>query len=117
MRYINFFRFLLMERDNKCVSWLSPHGKFYPVDKAHGKTDIGILNTLDKRDIVNGMWKRGYIRVTYQGDRLYAHIEGNRMNDKQKQCLINLAIENDFDYIYYDTGDDGSIMWSTHDQI
>ena len=92
---------------------LSPDGKLIPLKNMnHG--DYAQRQGTD----IEGLWKAGYFRITFYGDKLYAHNEFNvDLNYRQKSELINYAIESGFTHVVVDMGHDERVIWSAFDQV
>lgn len=92
----------------KDYGWLTPTGQYLPVLDNHGKSlreyNIGVS--------YDDAFSKGYVRVTFVGNALYANIEGSRgIYPKQKRELINIALETGKDQVVYDYGIDSKIIW------
>lgn len=100
-------------------SWLSPHGNFIPLQSMdhHGVARILSRGEEDRKNPIMALWRRGYQRLIYDGDKLYTHNEMSPPNDVQKRNLIQLAKEEGFSEIFWDYGDDSKLLWSAHDVL
>jgi hypothetical protein len=93
-------------------SWLSPGGEFHPVTGGSHSADA------QKRGkSIEGMWKDGWHRVTHVGKMLIAHNEHRGLNGKQKQALIDHAIEEKHTHVMHDNGEDEKVIWSEEDKV
>lgn len=99
----------------KRYSWQYPNGMFIPVAYSHGSDAVKLSG--DVKDPIMAAWKKGYMRITHMGNGLIAHNEVMPPNDKQKQALINLAMETGDVEVEYDSGEDMKILWSIHDTL
>jgi hypothetical protein len=97
----------------KRYSWLTPYGAFIPVKYSHGSDAVSF--TGNQKDPIMSAWKKGYIRVVFNGNVLIAHNEVMPPNEKQKSKLIDLAKETGDYSIEYDSGKNQKILWSIHD--
>jgi hypothetical protein len=88
-------------------SWLSPRGEFVPLN---GISHMDHSYSLGLN--IGDMWQKGWFRINYLGDKIYANNEKLFINDRQKKALIDAAIENNMNYIVYDSGEDEKIIWS-----
>lgn len=108
----SFKEWLFSENKEILHSWLSPQGKFIPLmGKSHGDYAQFLGSNIDQ------MWQKGWARIIYFADKIYAHNEKMPINSNQKKALIDAAIENHMNYVVYDSGDDEKIIWSEFDKI
>lgn len=104
--------FVWLENRENLHSWLSPTGKFVPLmGKSHGDYAQSLGSNIDQ------MWEKGWARIIYFADKVYAHNEKMPLNFKQKNSLIDAAIENNMNHVVYDSGDNETIIWSELDKI
>jgi len=108
---------LLNEMDvaRKRYSWQYPNGMFIPVKSSHGQDAYKLTGVND--DPIMSLWKKGYQRVVFMGNVLIAHNEVIPPNDKQRQALIDLAIETGDNMVEYDGGEKNAILWSANDVL
>jgi hypothetical protein len=59
--------------EHKIYSWQKPDGQFVSVRKSHGEDARNI--TKDTGDAIMQLWKRGWMRITFNGTYLMAHNE------------------------------------------
>ena len=104
----------------KAYSWQRPDGSFRPVveyDHAESAEKITGQKTIDA---VMNLWKKGWqrIRYSYNKKALFCHNEFIPPNDKQKEELINLAMEGDFgELIYEGENIKGTVIWSKENTL
>lgn len=99
----------------KRYSWLNPSGVFHPIKYSHGSDALRF--TKEIKDPIMALWKMGYMRIVFMGNTLIAHNEVMVPNEKQKNALINLAIEAGDEIVEYDGGEQTKILWSAHDNL
>jgi hypothetical protein len=112
---MSFRQFYELVEDEKSLghSWLSPQGKLIPLSNmSHG----GYAKS--KGSTIEDMWKAGYFRINFYGNKLYAHNEINpNLNHRQKSELINFAVQAGFTHVVIDSGDNEKIIWSEYDPL
>ncbi len=99
------------DRKKDQQSWLTPDGKFIPVDKNHGdtaSTELGVKIS----EGVESAFKKNWVRVTTMGDSLYAHKGGEReLAPLQKRELVKLAEDLGKSEIIWDNENDYKVIW------
>ena len=114
-------RILLMEAIDIAknrYSWLTPDGQFIPFwGASHAEYAQKSILKNQSKTVIEDMWKMGYMRVCFMGAVLMAHNEKMPPNEKQKQALIDLAVECGDAAVEYDYGDDYKVIWSINDTI
>jgi hypothetical protein len=100
----------------KTYSWLKPNGEVEPVKTIHADAAARLLN-VGPRDGMREAFRQGWARVTQFADQLMVETP-NPISDKQRQALIDLAIETGKRDIVLDNhGTSPRLVWSVEDQL
>jgi hypothetical protein len=100
----------------KTYSWLKPNGDVEPVKTIHADDAARLLN-VGPRDGMREAFRQGWARVTQFADQLMVETP-NPISDKQRQALIDLAIETGKRDIVLDNhGTSPRLVWSVEDQL
>ena len=104
---------LFFESQDDAHSWLSPAGKFFPLNGGqHG------LWARKNGETMESMWDKGWFRIYFYGQSLFAHNERIKsLTAIQKRELVDLAITGHFSRLYQDSGDDERCLWSDSDAM
>ena len=102
-----------LETSANLTSWIDHKGNLYPIGLgSHAAKAIEIMKD---NDGLNILINKGWGRVTYIGGDLYFHNPYYKPNTYQLSELINLAIENGFKNIIWDTEGKDIIVWNNND--
>lgn len=108
----------IVRHHENLYSWLSVDGRFFPVKgKVHGEAARDIIGDYTTHNIETKMYRMGFVRVTYENDEMFAHNELHPPSDKQRRKLVDLAINTNINYIYYDKGEHFIPLWSSFNKL
>ncbi len=114
---MRFKVWLCEARYNDMVSWLSPTGKFYPVEcTTHTDDAIKHVSAKNAAEAKDTLLKNGWMRVTYLNKNLYANNPHVAPNSSQKRELVDLALMRDnITHVIYDNDEDEKVIYSKLD--
>jgi hypothetical protein len=95
-------------------SWIAPDGKIYPLHRNSEHAAFAAQVYRDADNPVLEAFKQGNFRVTYSGDGgLFVSTEAKKaLTEKQRQALIDLAIEKGLSEVVLDTGLRSRVIWT-----
>lgn len=111
-----FTEWRLNEAREDLMSWLAPHGKFYPL--AGGDTHSSwAIRFFKNKNAVQNIYEKGWMRVYYYSKSLYVSNSSQPPNSRQRSELIDLALENGFNEVIWDSEENEKVIWSKEDQL
>jgi len=106
------FKLFLENREN-LTSWLNPSGKFFPVQGSQTHTNLAIQITHQAYPkCFQILLNKGWQRINYINNNLYAYNTIKPPNQSQLDSLIELAMINKINNIYYDNERSDEILWT-----
>lgn len=106
--------------NNLPYGWIDPQGNYYPLRGQNNHVDGSRLHGFSGKNYDEPM-KAGWLRVVYFNN--WKNIEIGINNDflppnrKQLKTTIDMAIENNARYVYFDDGRDNKIIWSNDEKL
>lgn len=116
---------LWLEGSRKLLhGWIDPHGNYYPLRGMNDHLDGSRLYGFSGKSY-NEPFTAGWLRITYAGftqtgkneTQIWVNNDLMLPNHKQLKPVIDNAIENNIDRIYFDNGKTMSVIWSNNDAI
>jgi hypothetical protein len=111
-----FTEWRLTEAREDLIAWLAPHGKFYPIIQPDTHQSWAVRFFKDKNAVEN-IYKKGWVRVYYYSKTIYASNADNPPNARQRKELIDLALENGFNEVIWDSEENEKVIWSREDRL
>lgn len=88
--------------------WQKPNGELWADEKARSHMDTASRGNTTIHDMMEAGWNR----VIPIGSTLVVHNESRRPSQRQKDALIDHALEEGHDTINYDSGNDDRDIWT-----
>ncbi len=106
--------------ENLPYGWIDPQGNYYPLRGHNNHVDGSRLHGFSGKSYDEPM-KAGWLRVTYfnNWNKIEIGINNDYMppNRKQLKTTIDMAIENNVSYVYFDDGRDNKVIWSNDEKL
>lgn len=111
------FKLWLESREN-VYSWLSPTGKFFPVPiNSNHSIYANQLTNLKYPFSMEKLFENKWFRIYFYKDQIVAHNNIYQLNDQQKNKLIELALEENFDFVIIDNEVKERVVWSRDEKF
>lgn len=120
-KYIMHFKSWIIkeERDN-LRSWLTPQGLFHPLQgmmHSHDALNFHSRTSEFFREAQDDLLKKGWQRIATYEKNIMTNNPYFEPNRKQKEELINLAIEQNMSNVIYDNDKNETIIWDKSDKF
>jgi hypothetical protein len=116
-----YFRsWILKEEIDNLRSWLTPQGLFHPLQGAmhsHDALNYHSRTSQYFKEAQEDLFKKGWQRIATYDKNIMTNNPYVEPNRKQKEELVNLAIEQNMSNVIYDNDKTEIIIWDKSDKF